>query len=291
MAITPDGTKAYVANYSSNTINVIDIATDTVTSFISDPSLDGPFPLTITPDGSTVYIGNNNNSTISILNVAHNTITGLVSDPHSTLSDIYYLAITPDGTTPYADNFATSNNTFSIINIATNTVTGVLSDPRFDDAYYLIITPDSKTMYAANYGNSTVAIINTATNLVTGLVSDPNSTFNGPYPLAMIPSPQSPFAAMGCQVRNIFLSQTELFNLITWKAPVSGPVPVSYKIYRDAGLTDLIATVPATGPLQYADQNLQQNVTYTYYLVSVDQYGDTSNPVEVIVTQKCQKGV
>jgi hypothetical protein len=64
-------------------------------------------------------------------------------------------------------------------------------------------------------------------------------------------------------------------------------MPVSYKIYRDAGLTELIATIPATGSLRYADQNRQQNVIYTYYLVSVDQYGDVSNPVEVIVTQKC----
>jgi hypothetical protein len=96
-----------------------------------------------------------------------------------------------------------------------------------------------------------------------------------------------PTNVTGCSSQNIFLLQKVLFNQLSWAAPLGGITPVSYKIYRDAGLTDLVATIPSTGPLQYTDQNTQAGVAYTYYIVSVDQNGDISSSVQITVTPNC----
>src|SRR5665647_33758 len=66
MAITPDGTKAYVSNSLSGTISIIDVATNTVTGTVAG-SFNVPLAIAITPDGSKAYVTNNGNSTVSII--------------------------------------------------------------------------------------------------------------------------------------------------------------------------------------------------------------------------------
>lgn len=99
-----------------------------------------------------------------------------------------------------------------------------------------------------------------------------------------------PTDVVGCKSQNIFLSQTEYANVITWSPPTSGMPPVSYKIYRDANLTNLVATIPANKPLEFVEHNVQPKVSYTYYLVSVSADDQTSAAVSVTVNHYCQKG-
>ena len=137
-----------------------------------------------------------------------------------------------------------------------------------------------------NFTNSTVSIIDIATNTVTGVVSNPN--FAGPFPVATLPAPQSPINQFACKTKSEFLTQTDFINKITFSAPISTFVPTSYQIYRDAALTDLVATVPANGNLCFKDHNRICNATDTYYIVSVDQFGDLSFPAVIIPTQNCK---
>ena len=53
LAITPDGTMAYVVNAISNTVSVIDTVTNTVIANV--PVGFGPLDITITPDGTRAY--------------------------------------------------------------------------------------------------------------------------------------------------------------------------------------------------------------------------------------------
>ena len=57
MAVTPDGSKVYVANDADDTVSVIATATNTV---IGSPITVGifPFGVAVTPDGSKVYVVN-----------------------------------------------------------------------------------------------------------------------------------------------------------------------------------------------------------------------------------------
>jgi hypothetical protein len=96
-----------------------------------------------------------------------------------------------------------------------------------------------------------------------------------------------PINVTGCVSSDSFLLQQDLLNSISWSAPLVGSNPVSYQLYQDADLSQLIAIVSATGTLSYIAHNRKPNTTYSYYIVSVDQNGDHSIPVEITITRPC----
>jgi hypothetical protein len=100
-----------------------------------------------------------------------------------------------------------------------------------------------------------------------------------------VPAPSPPANLRGRQVRNRFATQTDLVNIITWRAPSSGETPVAYKIYRDATLTELIKTVRADGrhKFKFKDHNRRKHKSYTYFIVSVDAAGNQSVAASVTV--------
>lgn len=291
IVFTPDGTKAYEPNHNSSTVGIIDVATDTIVSIINDPThiFQGPIFSAITPDGTTAYIANYDAPTLVRVNVATNTILGLVNDPGNTFDHMFYVAITPDGKTAYIDNFpnnAPGAITISVVDIASNSVTDVISNPGFREIFYLAITSDGKKMFGPNFGAASVSVFDLTNNTVTGTVNDTLLAFNGPYSIALFPAPQPPRTVIGYASANVFLLQTDLINVIEWRVPISGP-PTKYAIYRNAELTDLAGEVPSGCPLRFLDYNRKPGITYTYYLVAVNQYGDTSQPVIVTITARC----
>jgi YVTN family beta-propeller protein len=307
MAVTAAGTTGYVANGNNANITVVDLTTNATTQNIVLPN---PYStnIIITPDGTHAYVSTYYNG-VYILDITNNTVSGSVAS--GTFNYPYAMAITADGSKLYVSNFY--GNTVSVVDTATNTQTGLVTDlnpATFFYPYGMAISLDGSTLYVTNYGGNSVSVVNIATNAVTGKVTDLNpATFDGPdtmvitsngeygyvpnqgnssVSIVFIATPISPPAnASGCQSSDIFLLQQDLVNILTWSAPTSGTAPVSYKIYRDAGLTDLVATVPATSALKFVDHNRVANVTYTYYLVSVDSQGDASSAVEVIVNAPC----
>lgn len=272
IAVTPDGTKAFVVDTYNFQVFVIDTNTNSLAQTITGQSLAGAYTIAITPNGSTVYVGTASVNTVVIINADTNTITGNITDlSPATLIYPSDIAVTPDGTTAYVVNYegdptgagGYGTGTVSIINVATNTVTGIVTDlnpPTFYYPWGLGITPDGTKAYVVN-PNNTVSIIGLAPN-------DP------------VIYPPNTIAAQ--KTENSFLMQTDIINAISWTAPASGTTPANYKIYRDAALTQLIATVPAT-TLQYLDHNRQPNTSYTYYIVSVDAQGNVSSPISTTV--------
>jgi hypothetical protein len=98
--------------------------------------------------------------------------------------------------------------------------------------------------------------------------------------------PSFQISAHGRKVRNIFLIQEDLVNKLTWTASGES-LPISYSIYRDAALTDLIATIPAKAPLEFFDHYRNPAIVYTYYLVGINAVGTTSEPVVITVDKNC----
>ena len=261
LAITPDGTTLYVAN--SNSIGIIDVATNTVTGTVSDThgTLGAPFFTAITPNGLKGYEANLTGNTISIIDIGTNSIPGIVTDTNSTINNPSCIVITPYGSTAYVSN--EGNSTISIIDVATDTVTGIVSDPNslLNGLFSIGMSPDGSTILSPAESNNTVCIVDVATNTVTGLVSDLNNTFDYPivatftadgktayvsnffgntvsiialtYPIDNTLTILPPTDLTGCKTKNIFLTQIDLINIITWSAPATGNTPVSYIIYRD----------------------------------------------------------
>ncbi|PCI94781.1 hypothetical protein COB11_03370, partial [Candidatus Aerophobetes bacterium] len=80
LAITPDGTKVYVANFYDDSVSVINTATDTapnapITSNIGD----GPRALAITPDGTKAYVANQSSDSVSVINTATDMVSATIT--------------------------------------------------------------------------------------------------------------------------------------------------------------------------------------------------------------------
>ncbi len=174
VAITPDGTRAYVTANYDDTVSVIDTGTNTVVATVVVGN--SPYGVAITPDGTRAYVVNSFDGTVSVIDTSTNTVVATVGGLASTP---YGVAITPDGTVAYVTN--TGSNTVSVIDTSTNTVVagvGVGSSP-----YGVAITPDGTHAYVANVGSNTVSVIKTSTNTVVSTVGV--GTY--PYGVAITP--------------------------------------------------------------------------------------------------------
>ena len=98
VAVTPDGSHAYVANSGAGTVSVINTITNTVSGAVTVGA--APHGVAVTPDGSHVYVTNSGASTVSVISTATNTVTGTVSVGSSPQG----VAISPDGSTAYVAN-------------------------------------------------------------------------------------------------------------------------------------------------------------------------------------------
>jgi len=109
---------AYITNYGSNEVSVINTATNRVTATI--PVGAGPEGIVITPDGTKVYVANYEDGTISVIDTASNNVTATVSVG----SGPWGVAVTPDGKKVYVVN--SDSDTTSVIDTATNNVTATV---------------------------------------------------------------------------------------------------------------------------------------------------------------------
>lgn len=177
IAITPDGTKAFVVSQDEATVAVIDTLTNQrIGSLITIPGTATAQGIAITPDGSRAYVGGLTGNIIAIIDTTTNTfLSSIVAQGTSPNA----IAITPDGRTAYIANL-TSNNV-SVLDIATGTFVGaaiaVGNGPRD-----VKVTPDGSKVYVANT-NNLVSVISTASNTV--IASIPVTT--APQRIAITP--------------------------------------------------------------------------------------------------------
>jgi YVTN family beta-propeller protein len=87
---------AYVPNFGSNTVSVINTASNTVAATIAVGN--GPFGVAATPDGGKVYVANQISNTVSVIETASNTVEATIAIGGSNLSGV---AVSPDGRTVY----------------------------------------------------------------------------------------------------------------------------------------------------------------------------------------------
>jgi len=308
-----------VGSGNGTTVRVVDLNANTI---VGSPITVGQAPaaVAITPNNAFVYVanyvdGNTGNGTVSVIRTSDNTVVATIHG----FSGPFAIAITPNGRYAYVTNFGSNNfapigTTVSVIDLNSNTIVSTVTLGIQPSG--IAITPNGSLAYATNYntlyaatgfndltaGQGTVNIIDTATNTVI-----PPTIAVGQSPDAVAISPDGEYAyvsnftsntvnvialqsfqivAQGCQIQNRYLTQMDLINKLTWT--VSGTaLPVSYSIYRDAGLTDLAGTVLASQSLQFFDHNRTPGVIYTYYIVGTNSVGTTSYPVAVTVTQNC----
>jgi YVTN family beta-propeller protein len=179
IAITPDGTTAYVANGGDNTVTPIDTATNAPETAISLGR--SPFGVAITPDGRFVYVTTTNegSGTVTPIDTASKTAGTPIS-----ISNPGHIAITPNGKTAYV---TTSSGTVVPINLSTNTPGSAITVAS--GLQEIAITPDGKTAYVASSNTNTVTPITLATNTV----GTPINVGSGPLGIAITPDGKTAF--------------------------------------------------------------------------------------------------
>jgi len=81
VAVSPDGSKVYVANNGDGSVSVIATATNTVTTTITvGTSGSGPFGVAVSPDGRKVYVANMGDGSVSVIDAATNAVTATITD-------------------------------------------------------------------------------------------------------------------------------------------------------------------------------------------------------------------
>jgi YVTN family beta-propeller protein len=102
MAVSPDGSKVYIAN-SSNSVSIIATGTNTVVATI--PVGSSPSGVAVAPDGSKVYVTNTGNGespgTVSVIATATDTVIATIPVGFGPTG----IAVTPEGSKVYVANF------------------------------------------------------------------------------------------------------------------------------------------------------------------------------------------
>jgi len=205
VAVTPDGRHAYVTNYSSNEVSVVDTASNTVTATI--PVDTGPWEVAVTPDGHRAYVTDNDANNVSVIDTASNTVTATIPVGISPQA----VAVTPDGRHAYVANYGPDN--VSVIDTASNTVTATI--PVGISPQAVAVAPDGRRAYVANYGNS-VSVIDTASNTVTATI--PVGLGTAPRGVAVTPDGLHAYVT-NYNANNVSVIDTES-NTVTATIPV-----------------------------------------------------------------------
>jgi YVTN family beta-propeller protein len=180
VAITADGSKAYVVNFSSDNVSVVNLASGTTGTPIAAGN--EPTSIAISPDGTFAYVTNYNNnasSTLTRINIAAGTSTnvsgaaGLVG-PRS-------VVFSPDGSKAYVSNQASNPGKITVIDTTNNnkiTDISVTSNPQ-----NLAINSTGTKLYVSHTGAGIVSYIDLTTSPAT--VTTPITGLSGPQGLTL----------------------------------------------------------------------------------------------------------
>jgi YVTN family beta-propeller protein len=176
---------AYVANYGSDDVSVIDTQSDEV---VGSPIAVGSEPeaIAITPDAKTAYVVNFGSDDVSVIDTETNQVIG---SPIGVGSEPVAIAISPDGKRAYVVNSGAEDIT--VIDTQSDQVVGspISVGKR---PWGIAISPDGKRAYVAVDGPQAVSVIDTETNQVIG---SPIGVGTTPIPIAISPDGKTAYVA------------------------------------------------------------------------------------------------
>jgi len=220
VAVSADGSRAYVTNEGSGTVSVIDTATNSVVSTITVGSL--PTVLAISPDGSQIYVDNYSSGTVSVIDPTTNTVKATINVG----GDPYGVVFSPDGSRAYVANDV---GIVSVINTSTESVIDTIN---VGEAVGVAISPDGSRLYVSHYkGSNTVSVIDTTTDTVVDSISVGNvpeyMALGAPKPVIFTDNFSPPSTLWSDSVGNWTGGSGKYFA----QAPSNGPETISVLPY------------------------------------------------------------
>jgi YVTN family beta-propeller protein len=149
-------TRAYVTNTNSDSVSVIDTATNTVIATIAVG--DSPIGVAVNPTGTRAYVTNYLSDSVSVIDTATNTVIATIAVGDFPIG----VAVNPAGTRAYVTN--EGSDSVSVIDTATNTVIATIAVGSVPIG--VAVNPTGTRIYVTNFGSDSVSVIDTATNTV-----------------------------------------------------------------------------------------------------------------------------
>lgn len=147
---------AYVTDYGTSNLLVIDVLTDTVVDSIFTAL---PLNPAITPDGKNALVTLSGAGSLGVFDLANNTLA--TSIPITSL----YTAITPDGTKAYVTSLSNYITQVDLNNYNTTSI------PLGNGTFGIAVTPNGQKIYVSNNSSSDVSVLEVATNTVINTIS------------------------------------------------------------------------------------------------------------------------
>lgn len=191
VAVSPDGTHAYVANVADS-VSVIDTSTNLLAATIQLPVGSQPTAVTISPDGTRAYVADCGTNSVSVISTSTNNLVATASVvPAGAAACPYGVAVVPAGTRLYVTDIDSS--ALSVIDTSKNSVAATVQLPAGSFPVGVAITPDGGHVYVADSGSGAVSVIDTSTNSVTKNITDPSLSY--PYGVAITPDGKHVYVA------------------------------------------------------------------------------------------------
>lgn len=168
VAVTPDGSKAYLATDNTG-IKVIDVDGGYSLSTISEAS----FILATSPDGNKLYTAGWSSGVLKEFNTSTGVATGRSG---STGTNPGAIAVSPDGAHIYVANYNSSPATITKIATSTFTATDHQVDPGGVSPAGVAVSPDGTKLYSVLYFGGKVQEIRTSDMTVLRTVVVPNNS-------------------------------------------------------------------------------------------------------------------
>lgn len=152
IALTPDGTKLYVANLSEDRISIVDATTD---EFVEDIVLSQgtePMQTTISPDGNYLYVSARGTSKMLVIDTA----TRSVIDEVGVSPGPMHISVTSDGNKIYVPSMMGNVVNVIIKNGTTWTKTNEISHPGFNMLHGSDLTTDDRYLYVSSRNTNDV---------------------------------------------------------------------------------------------------------------------------------------
>jgi YVTN family beta-propeller protein len=183
MAMSPDGTRLYVAENLANTLAVIDTQSRTVIASI--PVGRQPWSVAVHPTLPQVYVTNRVERTVSVIDTGTMAVIGTVPTGNGPNA----VAVSPTGAKIVVANATSDDLTIFDVNHPESARQVAL--PPFEGALpgsspnAVTFSPDGKRLYVANAWDNDLAVLSTDTETVDGLIP------TGFYPSGVAVSPDN----------------------------------------------------------------------------------------------------
>lgn len=148
---------AYISNSGSNTVSVIDTATDTVTTHVTVGVK--PTGVAVNAFGTRVYVTNEGSGTVSVIDTSIDAVIATIPTGARWLAGI---AVNPAGTRVYVADHAGSSVT--VIDALTNTITATI--PVMVGPRGVVVDATGERVYVSSQNGGEISVIDAASNAV-----------------------------------------------------------------------------------------------------------------------------